>query len=77
MIIVTKYNIGDEVWFMDDKGQIKSDIIHAISYYHWDSTISLEEEIELQYCFNVPIGRQGWYDESALFPTKEELIKSL
>ena len=77
MTIETKYNIGDEVWFMDDKGQIKSDIIHAMSYYYWDSTISPEEEIELQYCFNVPIGRRSWYDESDLFPTKEELLKSL
>ena len=77
MTIDTRYNIGDEVWFMDDKGQIKSDIIHAMSYYYWDSTISPEEEIELQYCFNSPIGRQSWYDESDLFPTKEELLKSL
>ena len=77
MTIETKYNIGDEVWFMDEKGEIKSDIIHAISYYHWDITISPEEEIELQYCFNVPIGRQSWYEEYELFPTKEELLKSL
>ena len=77
MTIDTKYNIGDEVWFKDDKGVIKSDIIHAIGYYYWDSTISPEEEIELQYCFNVRIGRQSWYEESDLFPTKEELLKSL
>ena len=77
MTIETKYNIGDEVWFMDEKGRIKSDIIHAISYSHWDSSFSLEEEIELQYNFNIPIGRKSWYEESELFPTKEELLKSL
>ena len=77
MTIEIKYNIGDRVWLLDEKGKVKSAIIHAIHYTNWDSVVSPIEEIETMYLFNFPVGRKGWYEESELYPTKEELLKSL
>lgn len=65
MTIETKYNIGDEVWFADGK-QKKQGIIWCV------------------FCFGEMFFYQVmWKDtlyptyEKYLFPTKEELLKSL
>lgn len=68
MLIKTKYNIGDEVWFMFD-GKPLNGKINRISEY----TIKIEVIFEdgKEYLFSRDI--KGF----DLFPTKEELIKSL
>lgn len=72
MTIETKYNIGDEVWFMN-KNKACSDIITAIHTYHTE-TIS-----NITYGFGKSIHSQiiAITNEQDLFPTKEELLKSL
>lgn len=64
MTIKTKYNIGDEVWFRFC-GQIESGIIASIEIY---------SPCEIFYRMKVNCVAFMEYD---LFPTKEELIKSL
>lgn len=70
MIIETKYNIDDEVWVWLDEQCMKGRIFNIRIY------IKKNESVE------------GWYNimiddddiclpSSCLFPTKEELLKSL
>lgn len=68
MTIETKYNIGDEVWTI---------IENKVCKYHILSITAKKgmrnEEIEVKYY----IGNCEWRYEHELFPTKEELLKSL
>ena len=72
MTIETKYNIGDEVWcFM---GSIPIPIIvvgiRIIYDEHYNSILyHLAEELGEPFAITL--------DESVLYPTKEELLKSL
>lgn len=68
MTINTKYNIGDEVWFRCPSGRIVCDKILAI----WMVNI-LPDSQEVWY----QLKRYTHRKESILFPTKEELLKSL
>jgi hypothetical protein len=65
MTIETKYNIGDEVWFMS-KSQIFCGRICCIVV--WRDILSYQVEFERR-LYN--------FFEDSLFPTKEELLKSL
>lgn len=65
MTIETKYNIGDEVWFMYRDIPIKDKIIRI--------TINI---IKNDVCLLYETARFV-FSESDLFPTKEELLKSL
>lgn len=73
MTIETKYNIGDKVWFIDDN-KAKSATIITIGVF-------VERDMNSQYVSNSV--QYGLYDfpypyiENYLFPTKEELLKSL
>lgn len=70
MTIETKYNIGDEVWFILG-GKARQGIILGITFHNLGHTLS-------SYYYNVQIGvSHGSFNESDLFPTKEELLKSL
>lgn len=73
MKIETKYNIGDEVWFMHDNSVKSARIIKIDAVIEKDMNSAFV-------CINT------WYDlynyhtpyiERRLFPTKEELLKSL
>ena len=72
MTIETKYNIGQEVWFMKEN-KACSDIITAIHTYRTE-TIS-----NITYGFGESIHSQiiAITSEQGIFPTKEELLKSL
>ena len=69
MTIETRYNIGDEVWFRTLGFKVKAKVIGV--------TINLREDgIIMEY----GLERKGYYyqrRESDLFPSKEELLKSL
>lgn len=69
MTTETKYNIGDEVWFiLRDKAQ--QGIILSITFY--------KVGYKVGHYYNVQIGvSHGSFNESDLFRTKEELLKSL
>lgn len=69
MKIETKYNIGDEVWFMYI-GQIQRSTITVIKFHIWDGGHFLRYGM---ICNGYVIDR----NEEYLFPTKEELLKSL
>ncbi len=68
MTIETKYNIGDEVWFYDEGIELAlcAKIVFAIK----------DEENELSYYIEGVITSR-YVLESEIFPTKEELLKSL
>ena len=69
MIIKTKYNIGEEVWFMEEN-EPTSDVILSIEINLYKGKQFIE------YLFandSYPYG----LNESELFSTKEELLKSL
>lgn len=70
MTIETKYNIGDKVWFIEEN-KPESDVILSIEINVYKGECIIE-----YYLFangNYPYG----LNESILFPTKEELLKSL
>ena len=69
MTIETKYNIGDEVWCNIYNGiKVKINSIKAIVFVSGSSMIE----------YGVHMNGLAWSRmENELFPTKEELIKSL
>lgn len=68
MKIETKYNIGDEVWCMQNNRCICAKVESIrIMTHNFTSRIEIEYFIEAR----------EWIEEMGLFPTKEELIKSL
>lgn len=66
MIIDTKYNIGDEVWFQTLTG---------VGCAKIDSIEIIDDIYPIYYLEGEDI--EGWYLEYELFQTKEELLKSL
>lgn len=68
MTIETKYNIGDEVWFMFDGKPLNGKIARI-----GEQTIKVEVIFKdgKEYLFSRDI------KDFELFPTKEELLKSL
>lgn len=73
MIIETKYNIGDEVWFMHDNSA-KSAIVTKIDIVIEKGMNSTDVYKSTAYSlFNYC----RYYTKDKLFPTKEELLKSL
>lgn len=68
MTIETKYNIGDEVWFYS--GTVLKGKIGSI-----DITMT-ENHLLIRYDIITPIALY-FLPEKDLFPTKEELLKSL
>lgn len=75
MIIETKYNIGDDVW-VKWKGEIyhtKIDGITIDTFYKNDNKII---KTSIRYDMVIPEVYLS-YSERAVFPTKEELLKSL
>lgn len=72
MTIETKYNIGDEVWVEWFTTPTKR-VVESLLFVK-------DTEIEkIMYSVVNPDDRREFYDadESELFPTKEELLKSL
>lgn len=69
MKIETKYNIGDEVWFLGYHNCKRKGVV-----FHIYVTVE-NGQINTFYCVNNKW--QMGYSESSLFPTKEELLKSL
>ena len=72
MQITTKYNLGQEVWFMKDN-EIKHASIYDIPKIQVLYSGRGGYGTGITYGFN----SLGEYPEDRLFPTKEELIKSL
>ena len=81
MTIETKYNIGDEVWLMYDNNAIRGRILGIEANYscsHFDSAntpqcVDYSEDYTVKICLGHSIRMLG----RDLFPTKEELLKSL
>lgn len=65
MTIETKYNTGDKVWVIDAP-RCKQSYVHIIRI------ITTAFDTKTEYFIS---GK--WRDERVIFPTKEELIKSL
>jgi hypothetical protein len=83
MTIETKYNIGQEVWMIRDNEvqnhEIRSITINKtpttfIIYYSFADMFNLEDYKTSE--FSTDMGLEWWREEK-LFPTKEELLKSL
>ena len=70
MTIETKFDIGQEVWFILGN-KARQGIILGITFNKVGHTL-------IGYHYNVQVGvSHGSFNESDLFPTKEELLKSL
>lgn len=67
MTIETKYNVGDEVWFRLESGKIVCDRIKEVCFMASSDKMELWYRLEIYPCLY----------EYELFPTKEELLKSL
>lgn len=83
MIIETKYNIGDEVWLIDANKCTSGKIVgirHTYGIGHrYGQLYTGKESVRIQY--SIEISNRIFYaidiEENRLFPTKEELLKSL
>ena len=78
MKIETKYDIGDTVYYLNiEPKKIKEYIVTGLSYYEHQESCDPPK----LYYYLKEQGKDkcsGWlYKEKYLFPTKEELIKSL
>ena len=71
MKIETKYDIGQEVWFASHLHHIKG-VISEISTNAYNNKCMIVYNVD----YKNYIG-QSQKEESELFPTKEELLKSL
>lgn len=72
MTIKTKYNIGDEVWFMYRNKITSGNVQFVLCTINRDLSITISYDVRTNVLPNPLTCR-----ESELFPTKEELIKSL
>lgn len=72
MTIKTKYDIGQEVWVRTSEFSLFS-TIKAIKAIH---NILYEEVVGI-YDYQYYVDCLGWIEEQEIFPTKEELLKSL
>ena len=70
MTIETKYNIGDEVWFMNE-GEPTSERIVTIDIEQYERKQFVEYTAVLS-----DVILTSFYEQE-VFPTKEELLKSL
>ena len=82
MIIETKYNIGDEVWFMEDNhaqnGKVTGLRFSCGKGEFFGKALSHEEKVQVNYFLRGEFIHSGCIlEEEFLFPTKEELLKSL
>lgn len=80
MTIETKYNIGDEVWFMSNNKAHRG-IIFGFRFtkqcgYIWEGQPKVVSEA-LDYIVCIAQGHTTNMMDIELFPTKEELLKSL
>lgn len=73
MTIETRYNIGDKVWFMYNNS-VKCELIIKINALIEKDMNSTNIHITILYHL---YDYDTSYIESKLFPTKEELLKSL
>lgn len=71
MRIETKYNIGDKVWFVS-KGKAVKDVVDMIHIH-----IGIDENIAYSFNSRRELGLFETIEESSIFHTKEELLKSL
>ena len=70
MTIETKYNLGDEVWFMNEGEPISEKIVRIdVEQY--------ERKQFVQYTVVLSDVILTTFYEQEVFPTKEELLKSL
>ena len=76
MTIETKYNIGDEVWFIDNNMATQSKIRSIVIEVGGEGSIIKRHILYRMYIDDI-ILRKPLVRESDLYTTKEELIKSL
>lgn len=82
MTMETKYDIGQEVWFMGDN-HAQSGKITGLRYSYgkgeyFGKAISHEGNVYVNYFLRCEFIHSGCIlEEKFLFPTKEELLKSL
>lgn len=77
MTIETKYQSGNNVWFLLDNKAIEREILQT-RIHEEQGTWSREPKIQIEY----KVGTNGfgvtkYIEESLLFPSKEELLNSL
>ena len=74
MEIKTKFNAGDKAYFMGNN-KVYQGIVKIININIYEG---LEEvKFKVNYVDSLQMKRDMWFNESELFPTKEELLKSL
>ena len=71
MKIETKYDIGQDVWFVS-KGKAVKDVFDMIHIH-----IGCNKNIIYSFNSRRALGLFEIIEESSVFPTKEELLKSL
>lgn len=71
MVIETKYNIGDKVFFISRRSVRESTVKRVSAEVDKDN-------VKITYNVGwIDVADSGFYEEQYLFPTKEELIASL
>lgn len=76
MTIETKYNIGDEVWMMKCNKPIRVKILEIRTLTQNVCKVCIKKVPETTIIYSLE-GMDFMISEDKLFPTKEELLKSL
>ena len=77
MTIETKYNIGDEVWLMYHNKAVRTKTESVKIKKYARRTMGMKIETCITYDVATPDDSTIEVIEESLFPTKEELLKSL
>ena len=72
MTIETKYNVGDKAWFVESHGELTEARVTGMSI-----SVLLDGHVMTTYSMAKKYGHVYFWPEEKLFPTKEELLKSL
>lgn len=77
MTFETKYNIGDEVWAIVDN-EVQCNQVGGVKA-QTDAVMLRQDVLGANFPIRIKYHLWGgnWVDEHKVFPTKEELIKSL
>ena len=77
MIIETKYNCGELVWFMNDNKPLEVEISRINVVYNPTKNISYKVGYMAKFIHSTNCESGKWIDEELLFRSKKELLESL
>jgi len=76
MTIITRYSIAQKVWVMTENKPVEMEVHDIQTDSSWNSSLGVIQT-STKYRLMFQGNLKGSWDESSLFPSKENLIASL